>query len=249
MNREYHRWFSPVLKRNMELLVFGHSGAPVLFFPTRTAHFYDYENYRVIDAIADKINNGYIQVYCVDSIDAESFYCECSHPSQRIIRHNQYEQYILNEVLPLVRYKNPNHFIISAGCSLGAYHAVNIALRHPHLFGKVVGLSGRYDLTIATKSQIDPNTSFEDLFSGYRDENVYLNMPTQFMPNLTDESILRNIRRLEISLVVGLEDPFYPNNKFLHDTLQSKGVHSGLYIWEGEAHRSTYWRQMVKCYL
>jgi esterase/lipase superfamily enzyme len=233
----------------MELLVFGHAGTPVLFFPTRTARFYDYENWKVIEAISDKINNGLLHVFCVDSIDAESFYCECSHPSQRILRHIQYEQYILNEVLPLIRYKNPNGFIISAGCSLGAYHAVNISFRYPHLFGKVVGLSGRYDLTLATASQIAPNKSFKDLFDGYRDQNIYYHMPTQYIPNLTDERILNQLRNLQIVLVIGLEDPFYANNKFLHDTLWKKQVPNQLYMWEGEAHRSTYWRQMVRCYL
>src|SRR3954470_24503536 len=146
MNREYHKWFSPELKRDMELLVFGHAGTPVLFFPTRTARFYDYENWKVIDAISGKIDNGNLQVYCVDSIDIETFYCACSHPSQRILRHLQYERYILDEVIPFIKSNNPNDSLISAGCSLGAYHAVNLALRYPHLFCKVVAMSGRYDL-------------------------------------------------------------------------------------------------------
>ena len=34
MNREYHKWYSPRLGRDMELLVFGHAGLPVLVFPT-----------------------------------------------------------------------------------------------------------------------------------------------------------------------------------------------------------------------
>src|SRR4051794_29717835 len=127
MKREYHKWWSCDLKKDMELLVFGHAGTPVLFFPTRTARFYDYENWKVIDAISDKINNGLLQVICVDSNDLESFYCACSHPSQRIQRHIQYEQYIVNDVIPFIKQINPNNFIASAGCSLGAYHAINIA--------------------------------------------------------------------------------------------------------------------------
>jgi esterase/lipase superfamily enzyme len=242
MNREYHKWFSPHLKRDMELLVFGHAGTPVLFFPTRTARFYDYENWKVIDAIAEKINRGWLQIYCVDSIDLESFYCSCSHPSQRILRHNQYEQYIIKEVLPLISYKNSNKYVISCGCSLGAYHAVNIALRHPHLFGKVVGMSGRYDLTLQT-------SNFDDLFNGYRDENVYYNMPSQFIPNLTDQNIIGRMKKLQIVLVIGKEDPFLPNNQFLHTTLLKKGIANTLHIWEGEAHRPRFWQQMVQYFL
>jgi esterase/lipase superfamily enzyme len=242
MNREYHKWFSPHLKRDMELLVFGHAGTPVLFFPTRTARFYDYENWKVIDAITEKINRGWLQIYCVDSIDLESFYCSCSHPSQRILRHNQYEQYIIKEVLPLISYKNSNKYVISSGCSLGAYHAVNIALRHPHLFGKVVGMSGRYDLTLQT-------SNFDDLFNGYRDENVYYNMPSQFIPNLTDQNIIGRMKKLQIVLVIGKEDPFLPNNQFLHTTLLKKGIANTLHIWEGEAHRPRFWQQMVQYFL
>jgi esterase/lipase superfamily enzyme len=242
MNREYFKWYSPQLKRNMELLVFGHSGAPVLFFPTRTARFYDYENWKVIDAISDKINKGWLQVYCVDSIDLESFYCTCSHPSQRILRHMQYERYIVDEVIPLIHHKNLNNYIVSAGCSLGAYHAVNIALRHPHLFGKVVGMSGRYDLTLHANN-------FSDLFDGYQDENIYFNMPSQFMPNLTDERIISLIKKMQIVLAVGKEDPFLRNNEFLHHTLLSKGIANTLHIWEGEAHRPRFWQQMVQYFL
>jgi hypothetical protein len=35
MHREYHRWFSQRLQRDMEMLVFGHAGAKVIVFPTR----------------------------------------------------------------------------------------------------------------------------------------------------------------------------------------------------------------------
>jgi esterase/lipase superfamily enzyme len=242
MNREYHKWFSPHLKKDMELLVFGHTGTPVLFFPTRTARFYDYENWKVVDAIADKINKGWLQLFCVDSIDLESFYCSCSHPSQRIIRHMQYEKYVLDEVMPLLRCKNSNNYIISAGCSLGAYHAINIAFRHPQLFGKAVGMSGRYDLTLHAKN-------FSDLFNGYKDENIYFNMPSQFVPNLTDENIINHLKKMQIVLAVGKEDPFLPNNEFLHHTLLKKGIPNTLHIWEGEAHRPRFWQQMVQYFL
>lgn len=242
MKREYHKWFSPELRREMELLVFGHGGTPVLFFPTRTARYYDYENWKVINAIGDKIDKGALQVYCVDSIDIESFYCICSHPSQRILRHIQYEKYIINEVIPLIKYSNPGNSIVAAGCSLGAYHAVNLALRHPHLLGKVVGMSGRYDLTLKSEN-------FPDLFNGYHDENIYFNMPTQYMPNMTDENIIDLIKKIPIVLAVGKEDPFLSNNKFLHEILQKKGIQNTLHIWEGEAHRPRFWQQMVQYFL
>ena len=41
MNREYFRWYSHRLHRDMELLVFGHAGAKVLMFPTRDGRFWE----------------------------------------------------------------------------------------------------------------------------------------------------------------------------------------------------------------
>src|ERR1700683_1006266 len=99
MRREYHKWLSPHLSRDMELLVFGHGGDPVLFFPTRTARFFDYEDWQVIDALRKKIETGVIQVYCVDSVDRESFYARDVPPAERILRYLQYEKYILREVM------------------------------------------------------------------------------------------------------------------------------------------------------
>ena len=65
----------------MELLIFGHAGDPVLFFPTRTARFYDYEDWKVIDAVHTKIEAGKIQIFCLDSVDKESFYAKHLHPA------------------------------------------------------------------------------------------------------------------------------------------------------------------------
>ena len=72
MNREYHKWHSPALGRDMEILVFGHGGTPVLVFPTSMGRFYDYENRGMIAAVGDKYENGQLQAFCVDSVDAES---------------------------------------------------------------------------------------------------------------------------------------------------------------------------------
>lgn len=243
MNREYHKWFSPYLQRNMELLVFGSAGDPVLFFPTRTARFYDYEDWKVIEALRPKIEAGAIQVYCLDSVDRESFYCTDIHPAERILRHLQYEQYVLNEVLDLVKEKNPGHrSIVAAGCSLGAYHAANLAFKYPWLFHKMVGLSGRYDLTITLEY-------FDDLFEGYRDENVYYNMPGLFIPNLRDELLIRQLKSMEIIFVVGEKDVFMENNRALSEALWSKGIWNALHLWDGESHKAKYWRHMVQLYL
>ncbi|KQS31516.1 esterase [Dyadobacter sp. Leaf189] len=241
MERQYHKWFSTVLGRDMEMLVFGSGGTPVIFFPTRSAHFYDLEDWKIIDAMSERIHSRQIQVYCVDSIDRESFYSK-KRPADRILRHLQYERYILTEVIPFVRQRNRSKELAVAGCSLGAYHAVNIGLRHPEIFTKIVGMSGRYDLT-------KPLEFFADLFDGYVDENIYFNMPNHFVPGIRDPKLLKQLRKLDLTLVIGREDAFLPNNEQLSASLNAIGVPHQLIIWEEEAHRPRYWRQMVKLYL
>ncbi|MDQ3291601.1 MAG: alpha/beta hydrolase-fold protein [Bacteroidota bacterium] len=242
MNREYHKWYSPSLHRDMELLIFGHAGTAVLLFPTRMGRFYDYENWRLVEAIQGKINQGNLQIFCVDSVDAESFYNENSSPSSRIVRHQQYEEYIFREVVPLLHSRNHGNKIIAAGCSLGAYHAVNFAFRRPDLFCKVVGMSGRYDLS----QEID---YYEDLLQGFWNEDIYYQMPNQYIPNVSDPNILHSLRIMDIVLVIGKEDPFLGSNYYLSQALNEKGIPNSLIIWEEEAHRACYWRKMMQLYI
>jgi esterase/lipase superfamily enzyme len=226
----------------MEILVFGHADAKVLVFPTREGRFYDYENWGLVNALGPSIEAGNLRLFCVDGVDSESLYSRSASPPERAHRHRAYENYILEEVIPLMWSENGSPALIAHGCSVGAYHAMNLTLRHPSLFCKVVALSGRYDLTRAVGS-------FEDLFSGYYDEDIYFLTPTHFLPNLSDPQLLDAMRRVDIVMAVGEHDPFHESNRLLSDALASKGIGHRLAIWPGEAHRARYWREMAPHYL
>jgi esterase/lipase superfamily enzyme len=240
MHREYHKWHSPHLGRDMELLLFGRSGTRVIVFPTRVGRFYDYEDWGLIESLRDKIECGWLQLCCIDSIDAESFYCDWCPPRDRIVRHKQYEEYILREVIPFTHDINPGSALIAHGCSMGAYHAVTIALRHPRLFCRVVAFSGRYDLTRGVGS-------FRDLLDGYYDDDVYFHNPSHFVPNITDHELLEMMRRMQMTIVIGEDDAFLENNLQFRDVLYNKGIQPSFYIWSGEAHRARFWREMLTC--
>jgi len=234
MHREHHRWYSPRLNRDMELLIHGHAGARVLVFPTSQGRFYEYEDRGMVAALGDFLEKGWLQLYCLDSVDAESFYCRWAHPAGRIIRHLQYEDYILNEVLPLSRAKNDNPFLIAHGCSFGAYHAVNIALRHPALFGRVLALSGKYDMS--------------SFFDGYYDDNIYFNTPSHYVPNISDPQQLDALRRMDIILVIGKDDPNIADNRAFSQALWHKQIGHAFREWDGWSHDWPYWQQMVRMY-
>ena len=242
MNREYHKWFSPVLNRDMELLVFGHAGAKVLVFPTRDGRFYEYEDLRLVHVLREKIEAGQLQLFCVDALYHESLYCFWAHPKGRIQRHIKFEQYILDEVLPFMHRNNPHPCVISHGCSLGAYHAANIALRHPDKFTKLAAFSGRYDLTLSVEN-------FQNRFDGYYDEDIYFHTPSHYLSNLNCPTLLENLRNLDIVLTIGEHDPFLDNNRHFSQLLEEKSVPHKLYTWGDRAHSGYYWRRMAPLYL
>lgn len=235
MNREYHRWFSPSLGREMELLIFGHAGARVLVFPTSKGRFYEWEDRHMMTTLGEHLHQGWLQLYCVDSVDAESWYAWWKHPGERAWRHVQYEQYLLNEVLPLSTGKNSNPFLITIGASFGAYHAVNFALRHPELVGRTIGMSGIYDISRWT--------------SGYSDDNVYFNNPVAYIANENDWGRLEALRRQDIILAVGRDDGLRGNNEHLSGLLWGKGIGNALRLWDGWAHDWPWWQQMLLLYI
>ncbi len=242
MNRDYRRWYSQRLHRDMELLVFGHAGDRVLVFPTRQGRFFDYEGWGLVDAVRRRVEEGAIQLFCVDSYDSESLYAFGIAPWERIARHRCFEQYILCEVLPFTQSLNPHSRLVAHGCSIGAYHAVNIALRHPSLFCKVVALSGRYDLT-------REYARYPDLFSGHYDTDIYFHIPNHFVPNVHDPELLQRLRCLDIRLAVGGADWFFESNHQLSQALWEKGVWHAFEVWPGKAHEPHSWREMAARHL
>jgi esterase/lipase superfamily enzyme len=242
LKREYHKWHSPALDREMELLVFGEGGTRLLVFPSRKERFFEFEDRGMLHSVRKPVEAGMIQIICVDSIDEESLYCFEKTPEERIERHLQFERYILNEVLPFSAQMNPRTPLIAHGCSFGAYHAAAIALRHPEHFRRVLAFSGRYDLTLYA-------AHFHSLFEGFYSEELREIIPCHFVPRLTDEQRLAALREVRFTFVVGDEDPFFANNVELCRALSEKKIRNELHAWCGNAHRFRYWRQMIRIYL
>ena len=79
MHREHHRWYSPSLDRDMDLLIFGHAGARGVVFPTSKGKFYEWEDRKMMEVLREPLENGWLQLYCLDSVDAESWYAWWKH--------------------------------------------------------------------------------------------------------------------------------------------------------------------------
>ena len=60
MEKRYYSEYSQCLDRNMDFIVYGHSGVPLLVFPAQDGHPQDYENFGMVDVIKDKIENCFV---------------------------------------------------------------------------------------------------------------------------------------------------------------------------------------------
>ena len=100
----------------------------------------------MVAEVAGFIDAGKIKLYCVDSVDGESWYNYAVAPAERNARHEAYDGYMAHEVVPFIRHHCglPVERAMATGCSMGAYHAVNFFLKHPDLCEGTIALSGLY---------------------------------------------------------------------------------------------------------
>jgi esterase/lipase superfamily enzyme len=235
LQREYYRWWSKDLSRDMELLCFGHAGTRVLVFPTSNGRFFEYEDNGMVGTLADRIDSGQLQLYCVDSVDGESWYNKGVHPRVRVLRHLQYERYILHELLPFIRWKNLTQRLAVTGCSFGGYHAVNFALKHPDVVTHCVSMSGAFDI--------------HQFLDGYYDNDCYFNNPPDFIPNMSDDWFLSRYRQMKIVLGSADWDICLDQNIKFSAILNGKAIPHWLDVWgDNSKHDWPLWVRMAGKY-
>lgn len=235
MNKEYHVWYSPSLGKKNDLLIYGHAGAKVLVFPSTRGRHWDWEDRGLIHTMADHIERGWLQFYCPDNYDDYSWYAYHLPVRERCRNYQRYHDYIINELYPLMRSKNPNPFVIVAGASFGGFHALSFGLKYPHLVGRILAMSALCDIT--------------KFCEGYHDEQIYLNNPMEFIANEHEPHRLDALRRLDIIMAVGETDYNVDQNRRLSGLLWSKGIGNALRIWSGFSHDWPYWKQMIRLYM
>lgn len=236
MEKNIKTWRSPSLGRDMSVTIYGDGGTPVLAFPTRGKDSDQWEKRGMTDAISLQLNEGFNQLFCVDSADEESFLNEDIDASKRIVRHVQYESFIIEEVLPLIRSVNTVKYLIVTGVDLGGYHALNLALKYPKQFGKAISISGIYDI----KHFLD------DFYS----ENVYYNNPVDYMPNLNKQKLLQQIREVDYRIVSFSHDQRKDEAEHMSNVLRMKFIEHKLDIWDlDESGEWELWKQMIKTHI
>lgn len=236
MNKKVKKWRSPSLGKDMKVAIYGDAGTPVLAFPTRGKSCEQWEEHGMTGAISMQLEEGFNQLYCIDSVDDESFLNDKIDASKRLMRHLQYESYIIEEVIPFIRDHNSITYLIVAGVDLGGYHAINLALKHPGPFGKAIGISGLYDI----------RHFLDDFYS----DNVYYNNPVDYMPNLNKQTLLSQIREVDYRIVSFTNDERKEQAERMSNVLRMKFIEHQLDIWDmDESAEWKLWKQMIKTHI
>ncbi|MFX0539176.1 esterase family protein [Ornithinimicrobium sp. Y1847] len=223
---------------------YGHWGRPLLVFPSEAGRAWDFENNGMIDAIADLIEGGRVKVYCVDSLDHLTWSDNSLPTEHRARRHAAYEGWVLDTVVSLIDRDSPGHSgVVATGCSMGAYHAVNLALKRPDVVKVGIGMSGSYD-----------PTSWHGW--GEIGEATYFNNPTAYIPGMGGGHLEWVRSHAAVVLVAG-EGPFevhptqaLPSTRHLGHLLAEKGIPHILDIWgHDSAHDWPWWRKQLAYHL
>ncbi len=207
------------------VLAYGHWGRPVLVFPAEAGRAWDFENNGMIGALAGFLDAGRLKLYCVDSGDAWTWSDNAAPTEERARRHGQYENWIVDTVVPWMREDCGGPVeLATLGCSLGAYHAANLALRHADVFPLALCLSGNYD----------PTT-----WHGWGElgDATYFHNPMSYVPNLEGDHLDWLRSRITLLLVVGQgawethPTQALPSTHAFAEVLRAKGIRHELDVW------------------
>jgi len=241
MRREHVRLHSPAIGRELDLLAFGHAGVPVLVFPSSEGAHHEYEDYLMVRVLSHLIEAGRLRLYCVSSFDSESWYGKHLPLHERAWRHSLYENWIMGQVVPAICSDIGDHNVrlTVTGCSFGAYHAANIALKHPRRFNHALCMSGVYDIRF--------------LLHGHHDDWVYYNNPMEYVTHLHGEQLDEVRRNTFITLVCGQgqwEGPALASTREFRDLLDRKQIPNYMDLWGHEvSHDWHWWREQIIWYM
>ncbi len=212
------------------MLVFGDRGYPVILFPTSMGRYYQNKDFHLIDSVRWYVEEGLVKIYCIDSIDEQSWYNKGIHPADRAKTHAAYDRMLDQELAPWAMYETGVKRVVAAGCSFGGYHAANFAFKHPDKVGHLFTMGGAFDMKQFTE--------------GYYCDDIFYNNPPDFLPGDNNPALW------QMNIILGTADHDFckAENIYLSNILRQKNINHWLDIRQGE-HDWPVWREMFPHYL
>ncbi len=243
MNRQAAELWSDAIGAPGTVVRYGHWGRPVLVFPSEQGKAWDFESNGMVGAVSDLLDAGRVKLYCVDSYDAQSWSNAAMSVEDRARQHGRYESWITGVVVPWIAADCGGPVeIITLGCSLGAFHAANFALKRADLFPLAICLSGNYDPAAWNGW-------------GERGEAAYFNNPLDYVGHLHGEHLDWLRARVSLLLVCG-QGQWEDTTGALDSTrrfaalLAEKGIRHELDLWGRDVpHDWPSWRAQLAHHL
>ncbi len=229
---------SPLLQRPMPLAIYGHFGVPVVVFPTANQDFEEYERQGMLDTLGEFIEQGMVKLFCISSINGDSWMNRHISPAERASRQALYDRHLMDEIVPLIQRDcmSTDLPMAAIGSSFGAYHAANTLIKHPREFRWCIGMSGIYDMSA--------------YFDGHYDQNCFENSPCDFVVRMPDGKHLEALRRCSINIVCG-QGPWerVEWSRQLPQALARRGIDHNFDLWGHDvAHDWPWWKVQLKLY-
>lgn len=238
LNKEVLHWRSPHVEQPVQLVRWGHLGAPVLLFPTAGGDAEEVERFKLIHVLEPLIAAGRIKVYSTDSIAGKAWTSKqhsaefCSHLQ------NMFDALVYREIVPAIRKdcQTPDIEIIAAGASIGAFNAVASICRHPDVFRIAIAMSGTYDLS--------------KYLEGRFIQDFYFASPLHFLPGLEGPA-LQQLRQRLVLMPSGEGDYEDIGESWrMAKVLGAKGIPNRVDSWGPDWHHNwETWRAMLPKYL
>ncbi|MBD2722750.1 alpha/beta fold hydrolase [Hymenobacter armeniacus] len=231
MQEQHRRFYSHHLGQDIDMLVFGTWGYPVVIFPTSGGHTNEARDFKLIEEARPLVEAGRVKLFCIDSIDAHSWYAKHLEPRIRVQNHVFYDQFLSEELVPMLQRECHVDKIGVAGCSFGGFHALNFAFRHPHQVAHLFTMGAAFDI--------------RQFVDGYHDDNVYYNNPPEYIPGAQSE----HFQWMNIILGTAEHDFCKESNFQMARLLSDKGIHYTLDVKPFGNHDWPVWREMFPQYL
>lgn len=237
MHFESRSHYSGQLGREMYFNRYGHGGIPVIVFPSSGGSKDEYADFMMVQTLSPFIEAGKIHLYTVSSIDSESWNAHGKSAHDMAQAHNQYDKYLVHELVPLIRHESQwEGKMIATGCSMGGFHSMLFAMRHPDIVGLTIAQSGVYDARF-----------FVGEYHG--DMAVYENSVVDFLGNMTDSWFLDQYRQNRYIVSVGQgawEEPHVAATRHLEQAFRDKGIPAWFDYWgQSVPHDWHAWRDQI----
>lgn len=231
---------SEVLGEDLDVIVYGTAGQPVMAFAPLGQRPESLEEVGLVDELSDYLDAGVIQLFSVSNVDGESWGSD-GYAVERAARQEAYYQAVCEEIVPLVaEVSGSGARPLALGFDLGATHAAVFALRRPDLFQGCVCLSGVYDAS--------------RYFGDWMDATLYDNTPCAFLPNMpTDHPYIALYNQRQLLFCCGQERSEADSLRTTREIdaqLQRLGVEAWCDYWGGDvSHTWFWWKKQIRYFM